>query len=151
MMLAEMSGDHKVIHPEGMKVCTKFHGNRFDSCWDISLWTKVLNWLTDPPPSWQKSQYFQMILSSLINILVRAFRWALTSKVIHKRLYFSTDHHWVNNKTLQCHFPHIKNFTQPFEIHSEGPGQVESARLTLINSPSQVTPFYGPLALTCPL
>ncbi len=29
-----------------MNVWTKFHGNPFNSCWDISVWTKVVNTLT---------------------------------------------------------------------------------------------------------
>ena len=27
-------------------ICTEFHGNQADSCWDISDWTKVVEWLT---------------------------------------------------------------------------------------------------------
>lgn len=42
----------------------------------------------------------------------------------HKRPYFNTDQHWVNDKTLQWHFLRVKKFTQIFEIHSEGTGWI---------------------------
>lgn len=30
-----------------LKVCRKFYGNPSNSAWDISFWTKVVDWLTD--------------------------------------------------------------------------------------------------------
>ena len=29
-----------------MKACTKFKGNPSNGCWDISVWTQLVNWLT---------------------------------------------------------------------------------------------------------
>lgn len=36
------------IHPEGdVNYCLKFHGNPSNNCWDISVWTKLLDQQTD--------------------------------------------------------------------------------------------------------
>ncbi len=42
-----IKGRAEVHHELTMNICTKCNGNPSNNCWDISVWTKVVNWWTN--------------------------------------------------------------------------------------------------------
>lgn len=93
------------MYPLGsMNICTKLDGNTFKSCWDISVWTKVVEHLTYVAlsiiPLWVETITFTVVLWEVVCSRLGAEDGGLMSRAVRQSLEKQQNSLWPVTKHL---------------------------------------------------